>query len=383
MPQLSDQGPNAGLIGVPGGASKVVTPALMLDVTKLRANFRQMDEQCRRAGMSLRPHGKTHKSSRLAREQLEHGGARGICCATPREAIAFAEAGVSGILITAPVVQPQQLSALAALHARGADIAAVVDHQDDIAAWQAVLTSTDRRMRAFVDIDIGMGRTGAASLEQAVALARALQGSSFLSYAGVQGYSGRVQHIATLKERRSVYDRQVDRMEATVAALRDAGLPPAIISGGGTGTFALDVERGLYTETQVGSYVFMDVEYNSVELFAGGANPYATSLFLRTKVVSANVPGHATLNAGFKSFATDGPTPELYGDIFAGAAYEFFGDEYGRLVLPKGHAGAQIGTIVDVTTPHCDPTVNLHDYYHLIDGETVVDIWPIDARGVL
>jgi 3-hydroxy-D-aspartate aldolase len=139
----------------------------------------------------------------------------------------------------------------------------------------------------------------------------------------------------------------------------------------------------LYTETQVGSYVFMDVEYNAVELFRGANNPYATSLFLRTSVLSANVPGQVTLNAGFKSFATDGPPPELYGDAWPGARYEFFGDEYGRLVLPKVHRDVPPGSIVDVVTPHCDPTVNLHDFYHLIEGDTLVDIWSIDARGVL
>jgi D-serine deaminase-like pyridoxal phosphate-dependent protein len=380
--QLNDKGPNAHLIGVPGGAAKVVTPALMIDVGRLRANLKLMKDQCTQAGLKLRPHGKTHKCSRLAREQLDHG-ADGVCCATAHEAIAFAGAGISGILLTAPVVQPWHLKKLVELHGQDADITVVVDHPDGIAAWEAALTGSSRPMPALIDIDIGMGRTGASTVKQVLTLAELLQSSRMLKYAGVQAYSGRVQHINNFEERRSVYLRQLDRLEASVHALHQAGFAPAVVSGGGTGTFAVDVERRLYTETQVGSYVFMDVEYNAVELFSGTDNPYATSLFMRTSIISNNVPGQATLNAGFKSFATDGPVPELFGEAWEGARYEFFGDEYGRLLLPSDRQNCVIGSMVDVVTPHCDPTVNLHDYYHIIEDGTLVDIWLIDGRGVL
>jgi D-serine deaminase-like pyridoxal phosphate-dependent protein len=107
------------------------------------------------------------------------------------------------------------------------------------------------------------------------------------------------------------------------------------------------------------------------------------SLTLRASVISTNVPGHVTLNAGFKSFATDGPLPNLHKGAFAGARYELYGDEYGRLVLGPGQCAPRIGTCVELVTPHCDPTVNLHDQLHVIEGDTLVDIWRIDARGVL
>jgi D-serine deaminase-like pyridoxal phosphate-dependent protein len=199
----------------------------------------------------------------------------------------------------------------------------------------------------------------------------------------VQAYSGRVQHINDYRERRRIYWTQLDRLEACLEALENAGVPAPIVSGGGTGTFAIDVERGLYTESQAGSYIFMDVEYNDVELFEGSPRPYDVSLTLRASIISTNVPGHVTLNAGFKSFATDGPLPRLHGEAFAGARYELYGDEYGRLILGAGQCAPGIGTCVELVTPHCDPTVNLHDHLHVIEGDTLVDIWRIDARGVL
>lgn len=372
---------NAELIGVRGGAKRLATPALTIDLAKMRANLAGMNRRCAAAGMRLRPHGKTHKCSAIAREQLA-AGAAGICAASPHEAIAFARAGISGLLVTAPVVQPAHLAALAELHRDGADLMVVIDHPDGVTAWSDALGRSARKLPVLVDIDLGMARTGARSPKDVVAIARRVNDSAALAYAGVQAYSGRVQHIERYGERRRVYLEQIRRLAAALRALEAAGLAAKIVSGGGTGTFAIDVEHGLYTESQAGSYLFMDVEYNAVEFFRGKRNPYATALLMRTSVVSANAPGHVTINAGFKCFATDGPVPELYGSLARAARYEFFGDEYGRVVLGKGRRAPKVGVPVDLITPHCDPTVNLHDFYHVLAGDTLIDIWPIDARGV-
>jgi len=258
----------------------------------------------------------------------------------------------------------------------------VIDHPASVAAWTEALGQAKRKLPCLVDVDLGMGRTGAASADDAVAIARRIDASPTLAYAGVQAYSGRVQHIERYAERRRVYLDQLKKLSAAVEALKGAGLPAKIVSGGGTGTFAIDLEHKLYTESQAGSYLFMDVEYNAVELFRGARNPYSTSLLMRTSVVSANVAGHVAINAGFKCFATDGPVPLLHGALAKKARYEFFGDEYGRVVLGKGSRPPKVGRAIDLVTPHCDPTVNLHDFYHVLSGDTLIDIWPIDARGV-
>ncbi|MGW1109232.1 alanine racemase [Streptomyces sp. NPDC002540] len=238
-------------------------------------------------------------------------------------------------------------------------------------------------MPALVDLDIGMGRTGAATPEGAVAIAARLDRSARFAYAGLQAYSGRVQHIIAYHERAVTYGRQLDRLEEALTSLAENGLPPATVSGGGTGTFAIDVERKLYTESQAGSYCLMDVGYDLVELFPGAANPYRFALHLRTAVVSANQPGHVTVNAGFKSLATDGPPARVRQGHWPGTTYAFFGDEFGMIATPDGAARPGVGDIVDVQPSHCDPTINLHDFYHVVDDDTVVDIWPIDARGTL
>jgi 3-hydroxy-D-aspartate aldolase len=154
-----------------------------------------------------------------------------------------------------------------------------------------------------------------------------------------------------------------------------------IVTGAGTGTHDLDSEDGLFTELQVGSYVFMDVDYQRALLDGYNTPAFETALFVSTAVVSANAPGYVTTDAGLKCFATDGPVPEVAAGAPPGSHYQFFGDEHGKLILPDGAAKPPLGARIECVTPHCDPTVNLHDAYHVVRGDTLIDIWPVDARG--
>lgn len=374
---------NADLIGVAGGAAKVTTPALLLDLQVMRENIRYLAAECSRHGMKLRPHAKTHKCAEIAQEQLASGAA-GICCATPHEVMALAKGGIRQIHLTTPVGQRRHFERLAALHMDGVDLMVAVDHPDQLSQWEAALATAKRPLPILVDIDIGMGRTGVTSDQAAIDLARLIRQSGCFHYKGVQGYSGMVQHINSYAERREAYGRQLDFLQGVLGALRQAGLTPDIISGGGTGTFGIDVERGIFTESQAGSYIFMDVEYNDVQLFQDRDNPYKTALLLRTSVVNNKVPGQLTINAGFKSFATDGPLAKINMPSHHDDRYELYGDEFGRIVLGDSAASSySVGGYVDLVTPHCDPTINLHDCYHVIEGDTIVDIWPIIARGTL
>jgi D-serine deaminase-like pyridoxal phosphate-dependent protein len=55
------------------------------------------------------------------------------------------------------------------------------------------------------------------------------------------------------------------------------------------------------------------------------------------------------------------------------------GDEHGAVFSPD--ADFELGSAVALAVPHCDPTVNLYDFYHVVRGDTLVDIWPVTARG--
>ena len=168
---------------------------------------------------------------------------------------------------------------------------------------------------------------------------------------------------------------------AFVKALTDAGYPPEIVTGSGTGTHRIDLELGVFTELQAGSYVFMDKQYLDCDLTGAGDVPFETALGVDTRVVSANHSGLVTIDAGFKSLSTDGGAAVVRRVAPETAFFAFMGDEHSALIAPE--IGRQLGPgdPVTLTVPHCDPTVNLYDHYHVVEGDTLVAIWPVSARG--
>jgi D-serine deaminase-like pyridoxal phosphate-dependent protein len=153
------------------------------------------------------------------------------------------------------------------------------------------------------------------------------------------------------------------------------------LSGGGTGTCHIDPDADVLTELQAGSYVFMDREYNDVWTKAGERPPFETSLFVQTTVISANTDGIATTDAGLKSFATDAGVPVIAEGAPEGAAYFYFGDEQGGVLFKNKPDKLAVGAVLSCVVPHCDPTVNLYDHYHVVRGDKLEAIWPIEARG--
>lgn len=348
----------------------VPTPALMLDRAALERNIAAMAAFAEAQGIALRPHAKTHKSGAIARRQIT-AGAVGICCAKLAEAEALAGDGVHDIHLTSPVVTPDAIARLAALNRRIA-LSAVADHPDNARMLGAGL---DAPLRVFVDVDPGSHRTGVTSAAAAVELARAIAATGTLQLAGVQFYCGSHQHIQDFAERRAAIVERTGYLRSVLDALRDAGFEIPVVTGGGTGTFAIDAELGVFTELQVGSYIFLDREYADCELAGPRFEP---ALFVDATVVSANTLGMVTIDAGLKAFATDAGVPVVLGGAPPGSRYAFTGDEHGAL-LGGGLPG--IGARVTLMPPHCDPTVNLYDHYHLLDGDMVSGTWPVTARG--
>ncbi|MBI1188040.1 MAG: DSD1 family PLP-dependent enzyme [Alphaproteobacteria bacterium] len=365
------------LIGQQGSRRALNTPALVIDRDALQRNIDAMAAFANAHGVRLRPHAKTHKSADIAKLQIA-AGAIGVCCAKLGEAEALADAGVSDILLTSPIVTPQAIARLIALNARVDALQVTADHPGNVAALARVAT-TQRPLTLYVDIDPGIRRTGVASADAAVALAQQISREPSLRYGGVQYYCGVQQHIEGYAERRAALEERTAYLQSVIEALATAGLAPAIITGGGTGTHRIDAALGVLSEWQVGSYVFMDRQYALCDLTGAGDAPFETALFIDAHVISANTPGMATIDAGFKALSTDGGQPEIVAGAPEGAKFVFMGDEHGALIA-RDHTFAH-GAPVTLTAPHCDPTVNLYDAYHVVRGDTLIDIWPVSARG--
>jgi D-serine deaminase-like pyridoxal phosphate-dependent protein len=370
---------NDDLIGVPGGCAKLQTPALVIDLDVLERNIARMVEHAKRAGIGLRPHAKTHKSVEIAKRQIA-AGANGICCAKLGEAEALAAGGIESILLTSPVVTEAGIARLMALNARMRELIVVTDNAAVAARLDAAAQAAGKRLKVLVDIDPALGRTGIRTAD-APALVEQVAKARGLDWLGLQCYAGQVQHMESPNERRDASLKALKDLGALRDALAKSGHVAQILSGGGTGTFDIDPDARVLSELQVGSYVFMDKQYNDVWEKPGDRLPFEVSLTVQTTVISANRPGLATTDAGLKSFATDAGPPQLVAGAPEGAAYFFFGDEQGGVTYPRDGKSLQPGDVVRCVVPHCDPTVNLYDRYHCVRGDKLEAIWPVDARG--
>jgi D-serine deaminase-like pyridoxal phosphate-dependent protein len=331
------------------------------------ANLAAMQAACDARGVRLRAHGKMHKCSRLALLQVA-GGAVGLCCQTVGEAETYVHAGVHDVLVTAPV-PPWGWVRLAAL-ARHARVGAVMDSMAQAQHASVAALAAGAMLDAHVDIDPGMGRAGVAP-EAAGELARQISGLPGLRYVGVQAYCGNHQHLP-VGERAAAHGAWTERLRAVVADLRSAGLAPDQVTGGGTGTAAMDLAAGVYTEIQAGSYAVMDVEYGDL-----GDLPFAPALFLATSVVSAQHKTHVTCDAGHKALHPNGPGQRVI--VPAGSRYQPAGDEHGAIIPPGGSVE---GDIVWLQPGHVDPTVALHDAFFVADEDGTLERWAIDARRI-
>lgn len=342
-----------------------ITPALVIRRAALQANLAAMQAACTAKGVRLRAHGKMHKCSTLGREQVRLG-AVGLCCQTVGEAEAYVAGGISDVLVTAPV-PPWGWPRLAALAMR-ARVGAVMDSVQQALAASAAAVAAGVTLDAFVDVDPGMGRAGVAPGD-APALVQAIRSLPGLNWAGIQGYCGHHQHLLPA-ERAAAHAEWTQRLRQLLAELRSAGLAPGQVTGGGTGTAAMDLAAGVYTEIQAGSYALMDVEYGDL-----GDLPFQPALFLAASVVSARQASHVTCDAGHKTLHPNGPPQRVVWPI--GSQYRPMGDEHGAIIPP---GGAQEGDLVWLQPGHVDPTVALHDGFFVADEDGALERWPIDAR---
>lgn len=377
-----DRGPNEALIGVPGSRSELGTPALVLDLDVLDANIASLARHAATHGYQLRPVAKVHKSVDIARRQIAAGGI-GVCCSTLAESETMVDAGIPGVLLFTPVVTGPKLERLAALNARADGLVVACDDAANVAQMAEAARRSGRPLTVLVDVEVGGRRTGLADEEAAVRLAHRIAETEALELGGLQGYVGDHQNTVDYDRRRARSRELLQPLARLVERLTVEGLAPRIVSGGGTGTHDFDHELGVLTELQPGTYALMDVNYRDVVMRRDDPHPFGLALTVRTTVISRAQPGFAITDAGLKELdATFGMEhPAILRGAPEGAIYSLVGDDMGRVDLPAGSGPPSVGDAIDVLPAHCYQTLCMYSHFHVVQGDTLVDIWPVSARA--
>ena len=360
--------------------SELHTPALIIDLDVFDANLSKMQSTLDDAGILLRSHTKMHKCPVIARKQLEKG-AVGVCAAKISEAEIMCAAGVDDVLITSPLATKEKYRRFIQLAARNPKVKLVVDNSDAVSHLSELAGAEGISLDVYIDIDPAMGRTGIEAGEPALNLARHIGNDERINLVGLQMYAGHCMHIEGHGKRKSRYEKIMAAGRETRDLLAADGIKVPIFSGGGTGTFDVESELDLVNELQAGSYAFMDIEYRDIggrhsDLF----DDFAVSLFVLVSAISQPQKRLITVDAGFKSLASDKMAPEF--EDVEGVVYHWGGDEHGIIQLDNPSRLINLGDKLKVLTPHCDPTVNLHDFYFPYRDGVVTEVWPVSARGM-
>ncbi|MGA1034239.1 MAG: alanine racemase [Ilumatobacteraceae bacterium] len=336
----------------------LATPALVVDVDALDRNLAVM--AARFDGASLRPHVKAHKCTALAARQVAQGH-RTFTCATPREVVGMATAGVGQHLLLAnEVLDHDRLTAMVeACDRAGIGLAVAIDSVETLdAARRAGVREV------LIDVEVGLPRCGI-SPDAAGSLADAARRAG-IEVSGVMGYEGHLQMVTDRVQQR-------EQVAQSMAMLRHAhdevGGP--IVSAGGTGTHRAHV-IGLghptgVTEIQAGSYALMDTQYEEL------GDGFERALTIIGTVISVN-GRRGVADVGLKALGMDHGNPAI-----DGATVWFCSDEHLTFATPEG-TGPVVGSRVRVTPAHVDPTIARHETIWLAQDDDVVGQWSVDLR---
>lgn len=381
------------LVGQPVAA--IDTPALVVDLDAMQRNLSRMADFARKHNILWRPHAKMHKSSALAKLQMQ-AGAVGVCVQKTSEAEAMAAGGVYNIYISNEVVAPGKLLRVAELaHQLAAEHGQLAIAVDSMEGVRRLANAMNARRHGnetavidvFVEIDVGQGRCGVPPGRAAVDLALEIRRHPALRFAGLQAYHGKAQHLRTAQARRDAIAIVVQDVQFTKRLIEAEGVQVPLVTGAGTGSMVCEAASGVYGELQAGSFLFMDADYAANE--RDPAQPqFEHALFVKSQVMSSGLL-HAVCDAGHKSHAIDSGLPRVVAMEPTGPLeYANGGDEHG-ILRPAGanQRVPRLDETIWLIPGHCDPTVNLHNYLigvtgGLADGR-VDKIIRIDARGAL
>ena len=349
------------------------TPALCIDFDAFQANVADAMQLCRRHNVAWRPHAKCHKSPDVARHLLE-AGAIGLTCAKLGEAEVFAAGGIFDLLIANLIVGPRKVERLVELR-RKADPIICVDHLDQAEPISTAMHAADQRVRAIIEVDIGLNRVGVAPGDATLRLAQKIARLPGIELAGIMGYEGHLLTIEDQKEKAAKIKAAIGQLTDTARLLRDNDIPCPIVSCGGTGSLPFTPSQSGITEVQAGGVIFMDAFYRH----KCRIDEFRYALMVQTTVVSRPTPERAIIDAGRKTLNMELTMPLVLGreDIIV----ERLSAEHGQLRLAPSAQNLKIGDRLELVPGYGDLTTVLHDYFHVLQNGKLIDLWRLTARG--
>jgi len=348
------------------------TPALILDIDVAQRNIDKMADFFADKPCTLRPHFKNHKCTTLMKRQLVRE-AVGVTCAKLGEAEVCVEAGITDVLIANQVVGERKIRRLLDLLPK-AIVRVAVDDPGNVRELSEFASQAGQTIGCLIEVEIGMKRCGVPPNGPCLELAQLIESLPGVRFDGLQGFEGHSVLMEDDDERNSVTGEAIGDLVGTRRFIEDAGLPVAIVSGGGAGTYDLTGTISGMDELQAGTYVTMDHRYQKTRA------EFDLALSVMTTCISAQEPNRGVLDVGVKGVGAEfGPPivrdrPDIVIDFFLSEEHTF---------LTVNGEPLSVGQKLQLIPSHACTTSNLYREIHVYQQGRVIDVWPIEGSGKL
>ena len=357
---------------------EVETPVAIVDLERLEANLQRLQSYADTHAIALWPHTKTHKAPEIGLRQLAIG-AGGLTVAKTGEAEVFHEAGAPRILVHYPPFGADKWDRLARSASEGLELTVAVDSLASAEGLASALRRRDARAELFVELDVGLHRTGQVTSGGALELAQQLSKLPAVEVTGISCYPGHA------REDPDTIGSVVEAVDSLLRETRDAFTAAGIrcdrISGGSTPTRYV-THTTCVNELRAGTYALLDRVDAPAEPELGLE---ACALSVAVTVVSDSVPGQIVIDAGSKTFTSDAHPDGGHGAIvgWPDARLHTLNEEHGYVDVSGMHDRPALGDRLQVIPNHACGCVNLHDGLLGVREGVVERVVLVAARGLV
>jgi D-serine deaminase-like pyridoxal phosphate-dependent protein len=349
------------------------TPALIIYPERVRENIRiltAMIDDVRK----LRPHVKTNKSMEACRLMIEAGIYK-FKCATIAEAEMLGLSGAKDVLLAYQPVGPKLKRFVALIKAfPETSFSCLTDNIVAAKQMAAFFNWSNIRVPVYVDLNVGMNRTGISPGPEAIQLYLDCFNTTGIEPVGLHVYDGHIRN-ADFEKRRAECDQVFSAVHEMKEALMKKMLPEPVIVAGGTPTFPIHCMRP-NIECSPGTFIYWDKGYQDL----CKEQPFLPAALVITRVISVPDTNKLCLDLGHKSIASEGElTRRVY--FLNATELELIGHSEEHLVAQTTSAHSfKPGDLLYGLPYHICPTVALYERAFTIEHGKLTGEWKNVAR---
>ena len=361
---------------------ELITPAILLDMDALENNINSYQALCDKHGKEVWPMIKTHKSTALAKMQMD-AGATGFLCGTIDECEMVYALGAKHIMYAYPVANPVNIQRILKM-AKDAD---VIIRLDTVAAAEMLNAAAEEAgivVSYTIIVDMNFHRFGML-VEDVVPFAKALAPMKNLKFRGISTHPGQVYGCTDYDGVVDIAKLEIETMQAAADALAEAGFPCELITSGSTPTFKYVVENGKTTVSHPGNYTFLD----NIQMALGVAEEKDCAMRILATVISNPHEGFYLFDAGAKCMGLDqgahgNSAITGFGYVVGHPELTIVGlsEEVAKVKCLNGDpCDLKVGDKVEIIPNHSCSSANNTTWYTCVRGDEVVDSIEVDYRG--